>query len=118
MHKPVITLIVDKAAVRNFNGAPPSVTKIVSRSLRAVVAGAFNVHQPVPRGSADAVLQALIEGARERNIPLMVLLPSGEVVDSALCVVRPAASVVAFPGAARVNSFAPLGEARQNPNIC
>lgn len=94
MHKPIVTLIVDQAAIRNFNGVPPSVAEVVSRILRGIAAGAFNVHQSVTRNAAEDVLITLIMEASSRSVPLLVCLPSGEVVDSEDFVVRPAARVL------------------------
>lgn len=96
MRIPVVTLVVDSASVRSFNARKPTVVETVGRVMSSVQAGALNIHQPVSAQHADQVLIHLVDAVNRAGLRIWVALPSGEVVDTADSVMRPAASVSAL----------------------
>lgn len=96
MRIPVVTLVVSSASVRSFNARMPTVPETVARVINCVQAGAMNIHQPVSALHADQVLSELVLAARRVEVRVYVSLPTGEIVDTAEAVLRPAASVASI----------------------
>lgn len=96
MATPVVILVINSASVRSFGACPPTVDEIVERVVRAVTAGAAKLAQPVRVCDADDVLVGLYHAARSSGLQMLVVLPSGEVVDLHNAVLRPASPISEF----------------------
>lgn len=96
MATPVVTLVVSSASVRSFGARPPTVDETVERVVRAVQLGAMKLAQPVRICDADDVLVGLYHAAHSSGAEMLVVLPSGEVVDLHNAVLRPASPISGF----------------------